>query len=107
MALKRMDANCCCRHNQYRDEIKVSGTWYKIITYKTLCLGYVSGCPSTRFIAKGEVTNTAMESLKDTKKEILMNASSPSVDSINTEGVSITILLLGSSYTHVWTCAVV
>ena len=68
-----MDASCC-RHSQYRDEVKVPGTWYKITTYKTMCLGYVAGCPSTRFVAKGVVTNIAVESLNDTKKEILMNA---------------------------------
>ena len=68
MVLKRMDASCCCRHNQYRDEIKVPGTWYKITTYKTLCLGYVAGCPSTRFVAKGVSYEHSCRELKRYQK---------------------------------------
>ena len=80
------------------------GSWHKITTPKRLCLGYVTGCTSAHFFAKGvsyeHICGQAKSYQKGTPDAFFPKKSS--LDNVYVEGVSITI---GSPRKHVWTYA--
>ena len=84
------------------------GSWHKIITPKRLCLGYVAGCASANFHARGVSYENICGQAKAYQKgqtdafNAQRNAKKPSIDDAYVDGVSITI---GSPRKHVWTYA--
>ena len=80
------------------------GTWHKMTTPKTLCYGYVAGCSSAHFYAKGYTYDAICGQAKAYQKgspDAFTNFKR-SLDYAYVDGISIT---LGSPRKHVWTYA--
>ena len=80
------------------------GTWRKITSPKTLCYGYLAGCSSAHFYAKGYTYDAICGQAKAYQKGSTDGFTNfkLSLDDVYVDGISIT---LGTPRKHVWTYA--